>query len=87
MSYVLIYTKQARKDAKKMKGSPLAEKIKELLRLIEKDPFCSPPPLEKLNGDLNGYHSRRINVQHRIVYEVFKKEKVVHVLRLWTHYE
>ncbi len=87
MRYKIIYTKQAKKDAKKIKGSPLVPKIKRLLQIIEEDPFRSPPPLEKLIGDLNGYYSRRINAQHRIVYQVFEKEKVVHLLRLWTHYE
>ena len=87
MNYELIYTRQAKKDAKKLKGTPLATKTKELLNLIAKDPFAEPPAFEALVGDLNGVYSRRINIQHRIVYQVYESEKVVKVLRLWTHYE
>ena len=85
--YRLVYTKQAVKDAKKLKNTPLAEKAKQLLRILEDDPFASPPAFEKLIGDLHGAYSRRINVQHRLVYQVLQKERVVKVLRLWTHYE
>jgi toxin YoeB len=87
MSYTLLYTKQAQKDAKKLKGTPLAKKAKALLEILAKDPFANPPPFEKLLGDLEGAYSRRINIQHRLVYQVFQKEKNVRVLRLWTHYE
>ena len=87
MSYELIYTRQARKDAKKLKGTPLAPKAKELLALIEEYPFVSPPIFEPLVGDLKGAYSRRINIQHRIVYEVIESERVVKILRLWTHYD
>ncbi len=87
MSYVLVYTRQARKDAKKLKGTPLAKKAKELLEIISVNPFADPPPFESLVGDLKGAHSRRINIQHRLVYEVIADEKVVKVIRLWTHYE
>ncbi len=87
MSYELAYTKQARKDAEKLKGSLLATKAKELLALIEQDPFVNPPPFEALVGDLKGAYSRRINIQHRLVYQVLKPERVVKVLRLWTHYD
>ncbi len=87
MKYALIYMKQAVKDAKKLKGSPLAAKTKKLLAIIEKDPFQNPPPFEKLLGDLEGAYSRRINIQHRLVYQVLEKEKIVKILRLWTHYE
>lgn len=87
MSYELVYTKQARKDAKKLKGSPLANKAKELLEVIREDPFASPPPFEALVGDLSGAYSRRINIQHRLVYQVIEENKTVKVLRLWTHYE
>lgn len=87
MKYRLTYTKQAQKDAKKLKGTPLAEKAKALLALLAEDPFQTPPPFEKLIGDLEGAYSRRINIQHRLVYQVLKKEKIVKVLRLWTHYE
>ena len=87
MSYELVYTTQARKDAKKLKGSPLANKTRELLHLIRADPFSDPPPFEALVGDLKGAYSRRINLQHRLVYQVYQDEKVIKVIRLWTHYE
>jgi len=87
MHYRLLYTKQAVRDAKKLKGSPLASKAKELLAILEKDPFQSPPPFERLLGDLEGAYSRRINIQHRLVYQALRKKKIVKILRLWTHYE
>ncbi len=87
MSYELVYTTQARKDAKKFIGSPLATKARELLDLIRADPFSDPPPFEALVGDLKGAYSRRINLQHRLVYQVYEDEKVIKVIRLWTHYE
>ena len=87
MSYEVVYTNQARKDAKKLKGTPLAKKARELLCLIGEDPYREPPPFERLVGDLKGAVSRRINIQHRLVYQVYAEEKVVKVLRLWTHYE
>lgn len=87
MNYELVYTTQARKDAKKLKGSPLAKKARELLDLISADPFSDPPPFEALVGDLKGTYSRRINLQHRLVYQVYADEKVIKVIRLWTHYE
>lgn len=87
MSYELVYTRQARKDAKKLKGSPLASKARELLDILRQDPFADPPAFETLVGDLKGAYSRRINIQHRLVYEVFKKERTVRVLRMWSHYE
>lgn len=87
MSYELVYTTQARKDAKKLKGSLLANKARELLDLIRADPFSDPPPFEALVGDLKGAYSRRINLQHRLVYQVYEDQKVVKVIRLWTHYE
>jgi len=87
VSWTLVYTKQAQKDAKKLAASELKAKAQELLSVIEKDPFQTPPPYEKLVGDLTGAFSRRINIQHRIVYQVLEAEKVVKVLRLWTHYE
>lgn len=87
MNYELFYTRQARKDAKKLKGAPLAAKAKELLERISDDPFVDPPPFEALVGDLKGAYSRRINIQHRLVYQVLEKEKVIKVIRLWTHYE
>ena len=87
MSYELVYTRQARRDAKKLKGTPLAKKAKELLQVIGEDPFADPPPYEALVGGLRGAFSRRINIQHRLVYQVCEDERVVKVLRLWTHYE
>ena len=87
MSYELVYTRQAKKDAKKLKGTPLAKKARELLDLISKDPFAEPPPFEALVGDLKGAYSRRINIQHRLVYQVLDGEQIVKVLRLWTHYD
>lgn len=87
MSYKLVYAQQAKKDAKKLKGTQLATRAKELLDLIREDPFASPPSFEALVGDLQGAFSRRINIQHRLVYQVFPEEKVIKVLRLWSHYE
>ncbi|OGJ58174.1 toxin of toxin-antitoxin system [Candidatus Peribacteria bacterium RIFCSPHIGHO2_01_FULL_55_13] len=87
MTYRIVYTKQAQKDAKKLKRTPMARKARKLLERIADDPFCVPPPFERLLGDLEGAFSRRINIQHRLVYQVLPKQKVVKVLRLWTHYE
>jgi len=87
VSYQLVYTSQAQKDAKKLKRSPLVEKGKKLLEIIAETPFQKPPPYESLVGDLSGAYSRRINIQHRLVYQVLEEEKVVKVLRMWTHYE
>lgn len=83
----LYYTKQAQKDARKLASSGLKPKAQELLEILRKDPFASPPPYEKLIGDLSGAYSRRINIQHRLVYQVLEKEHAIKVLRLWTHYE
>ena len=87
MSGRLLYTKQARKDAKKLAAAGLKPKVQELLDLVAADPFRSPPPFEKLVGDLRGACSRRISIQHRLVYQVLVDEHVVKVLRMWTHYE
>jgi Txe/YoeB family toxin of toxin-antitoxin system len=87
VTWKLVYTKQAQKDAKKLASSGLKPKAKKLLELIAEDPFQKPPPFEKLVGDLAGAYSRRINIQHRLVYQVLEEEKVVKVLRLWSHYE
>jgi Txe/YoeB family toxin of toxin-antitoxin system len=87
VNWPLVYTKQAQKDAKKLAASGLKEKAMNLLKVIEKNPYQNPPPYEKLVGDLAGAYSRRINIQHRIVYQVLESEHVVKVLRLWTHYE
>lgn len=85
--YKLVYTKQAQKDAKKAKLAGFKPKIEELLEIIKKNPFQSPPPYEKLLGDLTGAYSRRINIHHRLVYQVYEDEKIVKVIRMWTHYE
>ena len=87
MTWRLVYTRQAQKDARKLAASGLKEKAQALLGIIQKDPFQNPPPYEKLVGDLAGALSRRINIQHRLVYQVLESEQVVKVLRLWTHYE
>lgn len=83
----ILYTKHAQKDVIKIKQSGLKDKTLELISILEKDPFANPPPYKKLIGDLAGAYSRRINIQHRLVYEVFEKEKIVRILRMWTHYE
>ena len=87
MSWQLNYTRQAQKDAKKIAASGLKEKAIALLALLESNPFQSPPPFERLVGDLSGAYSRRINIQHRLVYQVLDEQNIVKVLRLWTHYE
>ncbi|MCF7968896.1 MAG: Txe/YoeB family addiction module toxin [Methylococcaceae bacterium] len=87
MSWQLLYTKQAQKDAKKIAASGLKEKAITLLTLLEMNPFQNPPPFERLVGDLSGAFSRRINIQPRLVYQVLEEQNVVKVLRLWTHYE
>jgi toxin YoeB len=83
----LLYTKQAQNDAQRLAAAGLKAKAEELLALIADDPFLKPPPFEKLIGDLRGAHSRRINIQHRLVYQVLEQERVVKVLRMWTHYD
>jgi Txe/YoeB family toxin of toxin-antitoxin system len=87
VTWKLVYTKQAQKDAKKLVSSGLKPKAQELLALIAEDPYRKPPPFEKLIGDLAGAYSRRINIQHRLVYQVLDDERVVKVIRLWSHYE
>ena len=87
MTWELVYTKQAQKDAKKISASRLKNKAQTLLKIIEKNPFQNPPPYEKLVGDLSGAYSRRINIQHRLVYQVYEKEHIVKVIRFWTHYD
>ncbi len=87
MNYKLVYTKQALKDAKKIASSGLKKKTIVLLKILEDNPFQEYPPFEKLVGDLSGAISRRINIQHRLVYQVFEEEKIVKVIRMWTHYE
>lgn len=87
MKWRLVYTNHAQKDARKLAKSNLKKKALSLLKLLEEDPFQTPPPFEKLVGDLSGAHSRRINIQHRLVYQVLVEERVVKVIRMWTHYE
>ena len=87
MSWRLAFTKQAQKDASKIAASGLKEKTLDLLRIVEANPFQNPPPYEKLVGDLAGAFSRRINIQHRLVYQVLEGERVIKVLRMWSHYE
>lgn len=83
----MVYSRQAQKDARKLASSGLKTKAQQLLDLLAQDPLGTPPRFEKLVGDLAGCYSRRINIQHRLVYEVLPEERVVHVLRMWTHYE
>ncbi len=87
MTWQLAFTKQAQKDAKKLAAAGLKAKAKALLDVVQVNPLQNPPPFEKLVGDLSGVYSRRINIQHRLVYQVLQDEHVVKVLRLWTHYE
>ncbi len=87
MSWRVVYTRQARKDAKKLASSNLKPQAERLLDILAKNPFQKPPPYEKLVGDLAGAWSRRINIQHRLVYQVYDAERVVKVIRMWTHYE
>lgn len=87
VKWEIVFAKDALKDAKKLSAGDLREKAQALLDVLAQDPFQNPPPYEKLVGDLAGAYSRRINIQHRLVYEVFKKEHIVRVLRMWTHYE
>ncbi|HTG33331.1 MAG TPA: Txe/YoeB family addiction module toxin [Thermoanaerobaculia bacterium] len=83
----LVFTKQAQKDAKKISSANLRSKAEELLEILKEDPFRNPPRYEKLVGDLAGAYSRRINIQHRLIYQVLEEERVVKILRMWTHYE
>jgi len=87
VSWRLVYSKQAQKDAKKLASAGLKPKAQALLRLLATDPFQNPPPFEKLVGDLSGACSRRITIQHRLVYQVLRDARTVKVLRLWSHYE
>lgn len=87
MTWKIVFTKQAKKDAKKLASSGLKDKAEILLQLLSEDPFRTPPPYEKLIGDLAGACSRRINIQHRLVYQVLQDQRIVKVLRMWTLYE
>ena len=86
MKWKLVYTKQAQKDAQRLNQTGLKEKALNILDILQYDPFQSPPPFEKLVGNLSGTHSRRINIQHRIVYQIYKGKKIVKIIRMWTHY-
>jgi len=87
VTWGIVYTKQAQKDAKKLASSGLKDKAKKLLDIIQKDPYQNPPPYEKLVGDLSGAYSRRINIQHRLVYQIYEEERTIKVIRFWTHYD
>ena len=87
MSWRIVYTKQAQKDATKLVAAGLKPKAEKLLDILQTNPYQNPPPYEKLVGDLSGVLSRRINIQHRLVYQVIKEQKTVKVIRMWTHYE
>jgi Txe/YoeB family toxin of toxin-antitoxin system len=82
-----VYTKQAQKDSKKLRSAGLKTKAEDLLRILEENPYQNPPPYEKLVGDLAGAYSRRINIQHRLVYQIFDDLRVIKIMRMWTHYE
>ncbi len=87
MSWQIVFTRHAQKDARKLSAAGLRPKAEELLEVLKKNPFKQPPPFEKLIGDLSGAYSRRINIQHRLVYQVLKEIKTIKVIRMWTHYE
>jgi toxin YoeB len=87
VSWRIVYSRHALKDAKKLAQSNLKPKTEELLAILKSNPFQNPPPYEKLVGDLQGADSRRVNIQHRLVYQVLEQEQIVKVLRMWTHYE
>ena len=87
MSWRLVFTKQAQKDAKKIAKSGLKPQVNRLLNLLKEDPYRNPPPYEKLVGDLSGAYSRRINIQHRLIYQILTDISTVKIIRMWTHYE
>jgi len=87
VSWAFVYTKQAQKDAKKLAALGLKKKAEGLLELVKENPYQNPPPYEKLVGDLSGAYSRRINIQHRLVYQVYEEENTIKIIRLWTRYE
>jgi Txe/YoeB family toxin of toxin-antitoxin system len=87
VNYQIYFSKKANKDKKLIKQAGLEKKARELLKVLEKDPYQNPPPYEKLVGNLSGYFSRRINIQHRLVYKIYEEEKAVQIVRMWTHYE
>lgn len=87
MSWEIVFTKKAQKDAKKLASAELKPQAQKLLEVIRENPFQTPPPYEKLIGDLAGAYSRRINIQHRLIYQVYQQERIIKILRFWTHYE
>ena len=87
VNWQIVFTKQAQKDAKKLSSAGLRSKAEQLLDILRENPYQSPPPFEKLIGDLSGAYSRRINIQHRLVYQIIDDKKVVKIIRMWTHYE
>lgn len=87
MSWQIVFTKQAQKDAKKLSASNLRTKAEAIIQILRKNPYQVPPPYEKLVGDLTGAYSRRINIQHRVIYQVLEEENIIKVIRMWTHYE
>jgi Txe/YoeB family toxin of toxin-antitoxin system len=87
VTWKVVYTKQAQRDARKLAAAGLKPKAEELIELLRRNPFETPPPFEKLVGDLSGAYSRRINIQHRLVYQILEQERTVKVIRMWTHYE
>ena len=87
MSWQIVFTKQAQKDAKKISSAGLRSKAQQLLDILRENPYQTPPPFEKLIGDLSGAYSRRINIQHRLVYQIIDDKEIVKVIRMWTHYE
>ena len=87
VKWKIVYTKQAQKDAKKISKAGLRPQVEKILKILKKNPFQTPPMFEKLIGDLSGVYSRRINIQHRFVYQVYEDKKIVKIIRMWTHYE
>ena len=87
VKWKIVYTRQAQKDAKQIAAAGLRQKAEQLLEILSKNPFQTPPPFEKLIGDLSGAYSRRINIQHRLIYQVLEERRTVKVIRMWTHYE
>jgi toxin YoeB len=87
VSWKLVFTRQAQKDARKIADAGLRSRVERLLDLLKANPFQTPPPFEKLAGDLSGAYSRRINIQHRLVYQIMEEERIVKILRMWAHYE
>ena len=87
MSWEIVFSRQAAKDAKKIAQAGLKPQTEKLLKILAENPYTTPPPYEKLVGNLQGFYSRRISIQHRLIYKVIESEKAVHILRMWTHYE